>query len=71
VIGDGGVRELHIGPTLSLDTPAATCAALEQWFAPLVAADPAAWHLWPQMKEFEHSVSAVLDAGASPGPPNP
>ncbi len=71
VVGDGRVRELHIGPTLALDTAAATCAALEQWFAPLVAADPAAWHLWPQMQEFENSVSAVLDAAASPGSPNP
>lgn len=60
VIGDGRVRELHIGPEINADSTTAVCAELARWFAPLVDQDPAAWHLWPQMQEFEESVTAVL-----------
>jgi hypothetical protein len=60
VIGDGRQRELHIGPEIDADSTSAVCAELARWFAPLVGQDPAAWHLWPQMQEFEESVTAVL-----------
>ena len=71
MVGDGQVRDLHIGPSLTADTPEAICAQLMAWFTPLVDADPAAWHLWPQMGEFEDSVSALLaDRGAVEATPD-
>lgn len=65
VVGDGRQRELHIGPVISADSTAEVCAELARWFAPLVDQDPAAWHLWPQMQEFEASVATLLDPKAA------
>jgi len=59
-VGDGSMRTLHVGPAIRAASAQAVCAALETWFAPLVGSDPPAWHLWPQLQEFEQSVAAVL-----------
>ena len=45
---------------LATDVPGVV-GVLADWFAELAGRDPAAWHFWPQMQEFEASVSAVKD----------
>ncbi len=64
MVGDGRMREIHIGPIIDKASAPEMAAALGQWFAPLVDSDPAAWHFWPQLQQFEQSVTALIDTGA-------
>jgi phosphatidylinositol dimannoside acyltransferase len=65
-----GRRRLRIGPAIRETDVAAICTQLEAWFQPLIAADPAGWHLWPHIREFEDAVAryhpAAVDNTASP-----
>lgn len=52
-----GRRALSIGPAIRAENVESICAQLADWFAAPTQADPAAWHLWPQMQEFETQVA--------------
>ena len=54
-----GRRRLDIGPALTGTDAETMGRALGEWFAPRVAADPAGWHLWPNLGEFETAVAAL------------
>lgn len=64
-----GRRRLRIGPTLRESNVTAICTGLEAWFAPLIEADPAGWHLWPHIREFEATVAHYHPESTNTGKP--
>lgn len=65
-----GRRRLRIGPAIRESEVGAICAQLEAWFQPLIAADPAGWHLWPHIAAFEATVARCHpEAPGSAGEP--
>jgi lauroyl/myristoyl acyltransferase len=69
MMGENGRRRLDIGPPLTGTDVAAMCATLAGWFGPRVAADPAGWHLWPNLGEFETAVAALHPPAADGATP--